>query len=260
MKQVLATVLSNAQVMPEVHLIQVEAADIAAEAQPGQFVMVRCGHGYEFLLRRPLSIHRAAGELGQIWLLFAVTGRGTSWLARLKETDKLDLIGPLGKGFLISPETQNLLLIAGGIGIAPLVFLSERALDQKKSVTLLLGAPTADQLYPRHLLPEGIECLITTEDGSAGRNGLVTDLLPGFFDWAHQICACGPKAMYQAIIQQQQLRQKKLATQISLEVRMGCGLGACYGCTIETKQGPKQVCRDGPVFELDEVLWEKVKL
>jgi len=260
LKQLLATVLKNSQIMPDTHLIQAEAADIAAETQPGQFVMVRCGEGYKFLLRRPLSIHQVTEEFDQIWLLFAITGRGTSWLAQLKNGDKLDLIGPLGKGFAIRPQAQNLLLIAGGIGIAPLVFLAEQALKQKKSVTLLLGASSANQLYPQHLLPEGIKRLIATEDGSAGKKGLVTDLLPDFIDWAHQICACGPIAMYQTIAEQQKRHQRELPIQISLEVRMGCGIGACFGCSIRTKQGMKQVCRDGPVFDLNNILWEEIKL
>jgi len=258
LKQVLATVLNNTQILPKIHLIQVEAADVAAEAQPGQFAMVRCGDRYKFLLRRPLSIHRVTEELSQIWLLFAITGRGTSWLAQLKDGDRLDLIGPLGKGFIVRPETQNLLLIAGGIGIAPLVFLAEQALKQEKAVTLLLGAPTMKQLYPQRLLPQRLKCLIVTEDGSAGRKGMITDLLPEFIDWAHQICACGPIAMYQTMAKQ--LRQRKLPIQISLEVRMGCGIGACFGCSIKTKHGMKKVCQDGPVFELNEILWEEIKL
>lgn len=257
MKQV-STILKNSQIMPGTYLIQAEAADIAAEAKPGQFVMARCGNGYNFLLRRPLSIHRIATDLGQIWLLLAVTGRGTSWLAQLKNKDKLDLIGPLGKGFTIRPETQNLLLIAGGIGIAPLIYLAEQALKQEKTLTLLLGAPTAKQLYPQRLLPRRVKCLVATEDGSAGRKGLITDLLPEFIDWAHQICACGPVAMYQTMAEQ--LRQRELPIQISLEVRMGCGIGACFGCSIKTKQGMKKVCQDGPVFELSDILWEEIKL
>lgn len=258
MKQVLATVLKNSQIMPDTHLVQVEAGDIAAESKPGQFVMVQCGDKYKFLLRRPLSIHRIAENSGQIWLLLAVTGRGTSWLAQLKSKDKLDLIGPLGKGFIIRPETQNLLLIAGGIGIAPLLFLAEQALKQEKAVTLLLGAATVKQLYPQRLLPQKVKCLVATEDGSAGRKGFITDLVPEFIDWAHQICACGPVAMYQTMAGQ--LCQRELPIQISLEVRMGCGIGACFGCSIKTRQGMKKVCQDGPVFELGEILWEEIKL
>lgn len=260
MKQVLATILSNTEILPGVHLIRSEAPDIAAEAQPGQFLMVRCGQGYEFLLRRPLSIHQADKKLGQISLLFTVVGRGTAWLSKLKKDAKIDLLGPLGNGFSINSETKNLLLVAGGIGSAPLFFLGEQALNQGKSVTLVLGASTAKELYLQHLLPHEIKCLVATEDGSAGKKGVVTELLPQFIDWAHQIYTCGPVAMYQTMKAQKELKEQKVPVQISLEVRMGCGIGACYSCTIKTRQGLKQVCRDGPVFELDEILWDEVKL
>lgn len=258
MKQALATVTLNSEVMPKVHLIQVEAPDITTEAKPGQFLMVRCGQGHELILRRPFSIHQADTGTGQLSFLFAIVGKGTAWLSQLEENEKVDLLGPLGKGFSLYPEARNLLLIAGGIGIAPLIFLTTQALIQGKSVTLLLGAPTANQLYPEHLLPEGIRCLVTTEDGSAGKKGLVTKLLPEFTDWCHQICACGPIAMYRKIKAQKELQKKSV--QISLEVTMGCGIGACYGCSLKTKHGLKQVCRDGPIFKLSEILWDEVKL
>ena len=255
MKQVLATVLLNREVMPGVHLIQVEAPDIATEARPGQFLMVRCGQEYEFMLRRPFSIHQADTETGQVSFLFAIVGRGTTWLSHLEKKAKVDLLGPLGNGFCLEPRAKNLLLIAGGIGIAPLVFLSKQALAQGKSVTLLLGATTAKQLYPTNLLPRGIKYLVATEDGSAGKRGLVTELLPEFVNWCHQICACGPVAMYQKL-----KAKNKLSIQISLEVRMGCGIGVCYGCSLKMRQGFRQVCRDGPVFELNDILWDEVKL
>lgn len=243
--------------MPGVHLIWVEAPDIAAIAQPGQFVTVHCGQRNGLVLRRPLSIHQVA-EPTKFSLLFAIVGKGTAWLSQRQENDKLDLLGPLGKGFSIKPTSKNLLLLAGGIGIAPLTFLAQRTLASGCSVTLLLGTTTATQLYPRHLLPDRIQLIVTTEDGSAGTKGMITDILPDFFDWADEIYACGPVAMYQTIATQRQ--KEKPLIQISLEVRMGCGLGACYGCTVKTRQGLKQVCRDGPVFELDKILWEEVKV
>ncbi len=256
MKQILSTVLLNKEVMPQVHLIQVRAPDIAIEARPGQFLMVRCGQGAEFILRRPFSIHQVYPETGEISFLFTIVGRGTAWLSRLKEGDKVDIVGPLGNGFTLEAKAKNLLLIAGGIGIAPLLFLAHQALIQKKSVVLLLGAATAEQLYPISLLPKGIKYFLVTEDGSAGRKGLVTELLPEFINWCHQIFACGPVAMYQKLVP----FQNKLSIQVSLELRMGCGIGACYGCSLKTKHGVKQVCRDGPIFELNEILWDEIKL
>ena len=234
----------------------VEAPDIAAAARPGQFVTVSCGR--ELTLRRPLSIHQVANS-EQLYLLFSIVGKGTSWLSDRQEGEILDLLGPLGNGFSIEPASRNLLLVAGGIGIAPLAFLARQALSEGKSVTLLLGARTDAGLYPQQLLPGGVETVVATEDGSSGTKGMITDILPDYVDWADQIYACGPLAMYQTIATNNQQRRVRKPVQISLEVRMGCGLGACYGCSIRTRRGMKQVCLDGPVFNLDEVIWQEVK-
>jgi dihydroorotate dehydrogenase electron transfer subunit len=121
---------------------------------------------------------------------------------------------------------------------------------------MILGAQTAAMIYPRDLLPPEIELLIATEDGTAGRKGLATDFLPELARGADQIFACGPTDMYHSMASQQILKQKPV--QISLESRMGCGLGACFGCTLKTKQGLKQICREGPTFELGEILWEEI--
>ncbi|GAI38994.1 unnamed protein product, partial [marine sediment metagenome] len=172
MKQVTATVISNTQVMPGGHLIWLESPQIASEAKPGQFVMVRCGE--ETLLRRPLSIHQLADKT-KLAFLFTVVGKGTHWLSQRQAGDRIDLLGPLGNGFSIYPASHNLLLVAGGIGIAPLCFLAQEALNQGCSVRLLLGASTASQLYPKHFLPAEAELIIATEDGTAGRKGMVID-------------------------------------------------------------------------------------
>lgn len=252
MKQILAPMISNTEVMPEVHLLWLEAPEIAKAAKPGQFVMVRCGDSHDPLLRRPLSIHQVADK-GQIALLFNIVGKGTEWLSHCRKDDSLDLVGPLGNGFSFSPTSHRLLLIAGGIGIAPLIFAAEKALSEGYSVTLLMGAANASLLYPRSLLPLSINLVTATEDGSEGRRGMVTELMADFTHQADQVLACGPTSMYQSIAAQGYLKRK--SAQISLEVRMGCGLGACYGCTVKTRRGLRQVCQDGPVFELDDILW-----
>ncbi|MBA7664301.1 Dihydroorotate dehydrogenase B (NAD(+)), electron transfer subunit [subsurface metagenome] len=128
---------------------------------------------------------------------------------------------------------------------------------QGYSVRLLLGASTASQLYPGHLLPPETELVTTTEDGTAGKKGMITDFLPDFIDWADQVFACGPTRMYRTMASQ---NLKTKPVQISLEVRMGCGLGTCYGCTLKTKSGLKQVCTDGPVFDLEDILWDELDL
>ena len=229
---------------------------MASTAQPGQFIMVCCGQ--ETLLRRPLSIHQLDDKKGKLALLYSVVGKGTHWLSKCRAGDKIDLLGPLGNGYLIHPASNNLLLLAGGIGIAPLCFLAQVALNQGYTVKLLLGASTAVQLCPSYLLPTGIRCIIATEDGTSGKKGMLTDFLPDSIGWADQIFACGPSSMYRAMATQNQQLLKAKPVQISLEVRMGCGLGVCYGCTIRTKMGLKQVCKDGPIFNLDDILWEEL--
>jgi len=293
-KQTFCSVASNAEVMPGIHLMWIETPNIACSVLPGQFITVRCG---DFTLRRPFSVHQSSpltgedsGE-GEIALLFKVTGKGTLWLSQRQTSDRIDILGPLGKGFSIEPGTRNLLLVAGGIGIAPLVFLMQCASSQHQ-ITLIHGASTAAQLYPSAMfrtgpssaskkrsklspLPKGVQFIPVTEDGSMGKKGMATDILPDFLDWADQVYACGPADMYKAMAltlnpsplkgegkgegeQQSNLKLRKC--QVSLEVRMGCGFGACYGCTINTKKGLKQVCRDGPVFELDDIIWQEVRI
>ena len=255
MKQVAAPIISTSQVMPGVNLIWLESPQIASTAGPGQFVMVHCGE--ECLLRRPLSIHQLSNQ-NKLALLFTVVGKGTRWLSQRQAGNKVDLLGPLGNGFSIYPGSHNLLLVAGGIGIAPLCFLAREALNQGCSVTLLMGASTASQLYPAHLLPPKIKLITATEDGTAGKKGMITDLLPDYVSGADQIFACGPTLMYRVMSTQYQHLFNVKSVQTSLEVRMGCGLGVCYGCTVKTKNGLKQVCKDGPVFDLDDILWDEL--
>ena len=215
--------------------------------------MVHCGQ--ECLLRRPLSIHQVA-DASKLAFLFTVVGKGTYWLSQCHAGDIIDLLGPLGNSYFIHPASHNLLLVAGGIGIAPLRFLAQQALYQGRSIKLLLGASTTAQLYRGDLLPPEAELIVSTEDGTAGKKGMITDLLPDFTSWADQIFACGPISMYHTIATQSKHLLKPV--QISLEVRMGCGLGVCYGCTVKTKNGLKQVCKDGPIFDLEDIRWNEL--
>ena len=266
MKQIKAYVISNKMVLPSgrprtgralaSHLMHLHCPEIAGEAKPGQFVMVRCSD--ENVLPRPFSIHQATK--GNIVLFFAALegGKGSRWLSRQQDNETVEVFGPLGNGFSIHPRTKNLLLIAGGMGLAPLCFLAQQAVREKRSVTLLLGAATGP-LYterPENLLPPRTTVATATEDGSSGYHGKATDLIPKYIEWADQLFACGPAAMYQTMAKNRQPSKEK-PVQISLEVRMGCGLGVCYGCTIKTKRGLKQVCKDGPIFDLNDILWDE---
>jgi dihydroorotate dehydrogenase electron transfer subunit len=248
LRQEIAAVTANAELMPQIHLMWLESPYIASQTQPGQFVMVCCGE--DTLLRRPFSVHQADGN--RLALFFNVVGRGTHWLSQRQAGDKLDLLGPLGNGFTIYPASQNLLLVAGGMGIAPLYLLAQDALKKKHSLTLLYG--TADK--KRLSIPPQIKVVSATEDGTIGQRGMITEILPDYISQADQLFACGPLQMYQSMAQMPQLKNRPV--QVSLEVRMGCGLGVCYGCTVKTKSGLKQVCKDGPVFDLNDILWEEL--
>ena len=263
MKQTLAPITFNSEVMPGMHLVRLESPAIAADARPGQFVMVRCGQ--DTLLRRPLSVHQVDGD--NIALLFTIVGKGTRWLSQRKEGDSVDIFGPLGNGFFVHPHSKNLLLVAGGIGIAPLRFLADVAVRQKRKVTLIMGASSAAYLLPistpqrlfnEGVLPFDIHVINATEDGSEGFKGAVTDLISAYINHGDQIFACGPAGMYRTMAQMPELKDK--AVQISLEIMMGCGVGVCYGCTIKTRNGLKQVCKDGPVFDLEDIIWERLSL
>ena len=262
-KQTLCSVTSNMEVMPGVHLVWIEAPTIAGSAFPGQFITVRCG---DFTLRRPFSIHQVSS--GEIAILFKVKSGGTLWLSQRQKHDRIDILGPLGKGFSIEPSAKNLLLVAGGIGISPLAFLMEYASPQHQ-MTLINGAITAAQLYVERYQPpamnyQNVQIIPVTEDGSTGKKGMATDVMLDFLDRADQVYACGPVEMYKTMSEisqragQSNLKLRKC--QVSLEVRMGCGFGVCYGCTINTRKGLKQVCSDGPVFDLDDIIWQEVRI
>jgi dihydroorotate dehydrogenase electron transfer subunit len=249
-KPVEAVVKSNTKVMPNIYLLWTEAPALAEAACPGQFVMVRVSNNNDRILRRPLGIHRV-NDKGEIALLYEVVGNGTEWLAQRKKGEPIDILGPLGRGFDIA--SQCLLLVAGGVGIAPLIFLAEKAIEDGRNVTLLFGAKTAKQVYPKKLLPAGIEFIPVTQDGLIERKGMVTDLLDDLVGSTDQIFACGPATMYKAMSQMKLLKGRRV--QVSMEARMGCGFGLCYGCTIKTRHGTKRVCDDGPVFELGDLIF-----
>ncbi len=257
MKQSSATIISSREAMPEAYLIWLRSPQVVSRAKPGQFVMVGCGEDNELPLRRPLSIHQLDGD--NLALLFNTVGKGTCWLSQRKKGEAIDLLGPLGNGFSINPDSRNLLLIAGGIGIAPLRFLADRAVEQGEKVTLLVGAKCGIQLLPEEFLPKGVTIITATEDGEQGYKGCASELLPDYTDDADQVFACGPTAMYREMAQRkQELGLKGKPVQVSLEMRMGCGLGVCYACTVRTRNGLKQVCKDGPVFELDDIIWDEL--
>ena len=256
MNQLKSPILSVVEAIKGIYLFHLEAPEIAQEAKPGQFVMVRCGK--ETILPRPFSVHSINGK--EIALLLSVVGKGTGWLSLKKKGETLDIFGPLGNGYTINPKSKNLLLVAGGMGIAPLRFLAEKAAEEGKKVTVINGARTREcimplnapqRLYNKGMLPASFQCVNATEDGSEGFKGLATQLIPHYLKNIDQVFACGPAAMYKTMSKMPELKDKDV--QLSLEIMMGCGTGVCYGCTIKTKRGLKQVCKDGPVFGMREI-------
>ncbi len=244
-------------VCPGIHLIHLYAPEITETARPGQFIMVKCAS--KLTLRRPLSIHRTDRN-GTLSMLFAVTGKGTLWLSQRNPGEILDIFGPMGNGFILPAGAQRILLVAGGIGIAPLAFLSQEALIHGKDVTLLQGAVTSESLFHVENILREADIVYTTDDGSLGHKGIVTDILPDHLYQADRVYACGPLPMYKSISQVAAGLSISIPIDISLEVRMGCGMGTCYGCSIRTRQGMKRVCLDGPVFNLHDIIWEEIQL
>ena len=261
MQAMKATITASSEITGWARLVWLEAPEIARQARPGQFVMVDCGP--DTTLRRPLSIHRIDQNTGCVALLFTIVGKGTAWLAERETGETVEVLGPLGNGFTLPEQGSQILLVAGGIGIAPLVFLAEEAIGQGSETTLVMGARNDKCLLPGERLPQGLKQVIhTTEDGSEGFEGIITaawsavQLKYTQLQNIQHIFACGPFPMYKSIRELAPFQSRNV--QISLETRMACGVGACYGCTVPTRQGLKRVCNDGPVFSLTNILWEDV--
>ncbi len=255
MKLETARVLSHDQLYENAFLMWLSCPPLARGAAPGRFLMLHCADGYDPLLPRPMSFHRFRERDGerQFAILYDVRGRGTAWLAGRQPGDELTVFGPLGKGYAVNSQAQNLLLVAGGLGVAAVVALADEAVTAGRAVTLLQGARNAAKLFPPESLPREVEVLSATDDGSAGHRGPVTDLLAGHLSWADQVFACGPNAMFRSMADLLREARTRKPVQALLEERMGCGTGICYGCAVFSRRGVRLVCKDGPRFELREV-------
>lgn len=248
-----AQVRENAALASGVFRLVVEAPEIAAASKPGQFVMIRVHDGRDPLLRRPISIAGADAEKGLVTLICRNVGKGTQLLSQLGTSDVLDLMGPLGHGFDMSP--QKPILVGGGIGLAPLLFAASAFCP--KPVEVLAGGRTGDEMFWAGLFEESCDKVhVTTDDGSMGICGTCADALPdllakGGYD---AVFACGPQVMMKKIVEVAE--KYNVPVQVSLEEHMACGLGACRSCTCGASDGStRQVCKDGPVFRAEEVDW-----
>jgi len=239
------------------YLIDISCAGIAADVAPGQFVQVRVSMGSDPFLRRTFSVCGADRTHDTVTLLVDVVGPGTELLCSMKRGGSVSVIGPLGRGFDMDLGGDGqCALVAGGSGAAPLMFLSERLISERsRPVTFMMGAGTADSLGVISFLDgRDITVLTSTDDGSAGFHGLVSELLENSIAELNPaaVFTCGPRAMMRAVAHTAE--KASIPCQVSLEERMACGIGACLGCAIQKKDGRiVRSCIDGPVFNADEV-------
>lgn len=220
------------------------SGDTSAITAPGQFINIKLEG---FYLRRPISI--CDYDINTVTILYKVVGGGTEAMSRLESGAELDILCGLGNGFDVSKSGEKPVLIGGGVGVPPLYNLCKKLIESGKKVTVILGFNTASEIFYKEKFESlGAEVYVSTVDGSSGVKGFVTDVLKNIdYDY---FFTCGPMPMFRAI--------EKIASssgQYSFEERMGCGFGACMGCSCKTKYGNKRICRDGPVLEREEIIW-----
>ncbi|MBA2776586.1 MAG: dihydroorotate dehydrogenase electron transfer subunit [Chloroflexia bacterium] len=232
---------------------------LAASCRAGQFVELLCRtpQSSDPLLRRPFSVYATNPARQELTILVRPFGRGSAWLVEQPVGAILDVLGPLGNTFTVAPKSKNLLMVAGGVGAAPLLMLANEAVAKGMNVTYLLGAMNAGGLLAPGHLPGEVEYIVATIDGSAGRQGFVTDLVSEYVQWADQVFACGPEPMFRSLRREVLANRfaAKPTVQMSVERTMACGVGACLGCMVETRRGMRTSCVEGPVFEMDELAW-----
>ncbi|MBR5929686.1 MAG: dihydroorotate dehydrogenase electron transfer subunit [Prevotella sp.] len=263
-KYVLDLKVTSAERIHEKYVLLKLTQDVALpEMLPGQFVEVRVDDSPTTFLRRPISINFLDREANELWLLVAIVGEGTRRLAQLSVGDTLNGVLPLGNTFSLdvppnvtvqASSRHRILLVGGGVGVAPLLYYGKWLREHALEPVFLLGARTGNDLLLLDEFRKYGQVYVTTEDGSAGEKGFVTDhsiLAQGTFEW---ISTCGPKPMMMAVARY--ARRANIRCEVSLENLMACGLGACLCCVEKTVKGNLCVCKEGPVFNIKELLWE----
>lgn len=249
------TVLENRILSDQDGLLVLDAPDLCRSAKPGQFVMISGGTGRDPFLRRAISICDC--REGKLLLAYRLVGKGTRYLRALEPGEEAEVLGPLGQGFASDIPGHKALLIGGGIGMAPMVFLAKALLAAGKDVHVRVGGQTYEAVKAAGPLFQDLACTtsFTTDDGSYGTKGMVTTDLPAWTE-VDQVYACGPTPMLAAI--RQACLEARVPCQISLEGKMACGVGVCLGCTCENPKNPDlthKVCTQGPVFWAEEVVF-----
>lgn len=258
--QISAPILRNQLLQEDYYQLDMEAPAIARAAQPGQFVHVQLPGMPANILRRPFSIFDVNPEDGRLSIVYKVVGKGTEHISSLDFATKLNILGPLGRGFSPLPSDMPSIIVGGGYGCAATFLLAKRA---HVKPTVLLGAHTAEDILLQDAYQSlGCRVLVATDDGSAGAKGLVTELLEYVLGEIPKcrIAACGPTAMLKVV--SKIAHSRKLDAEISLDRVMCCGMGACFACVIKRKADTPEkwayarACADGPVFKADEIWWE----
>jgi len=243
MKQVIFEIYENKKIAKDVYLMSLlgDASDIT---RPGQFINIKLDGYY---LRRPISVCDYTDN--SITIIYKVVGSGTEKMCKMNRGDKLDVLTGLGNGFDTSKSAKAPLLIGGGVGVPPMYNLAKTLIGEGKAVSVILGFNTSDEVfYEEEFKSIGAKVYVATADGSKGTKGFVTDVMKDLsYDYFY---TCGPEAMFKAI---ETIAQT--SGQYSFEERMGCGFGACMGCSCKTKYGNKRICKDGPVLEREEIIW-----
>ncbi len=261
MIQVKRHITLNESLGADIYRLSIQAPEIAATAQAGQFIMVKAGMGFDPLLRRPFSIHQAEGD--EIQILFKRLGKGTTLLSKLEAGQQVDILGPLGNAFTL--KEGSCCLIGGGMGVAPILFLAQTMRSQGITPHILLGARNKEELMTFLPAFQALGCSLcyATDDGSMGQRGFIVEALPPLLakdnkaKW--QVYSCGPYPMMRAVAA---ICHPKWPCQVSMETMMACGISACLGCTITARNANEKggkylhVCQDGPVFSADRIKWE----
>ena len=244
MKQVKLRIEENLPAARDVFRMRLRG-DVSGVERPGQFVNLRLEG---LFLRRPISVFDRSED--SVTLIYKTVGRGTERMSRMAPGEELDVLTGLGNGYDLSRAGDRPLLLGGGVGIPPLYWLAKELRRGGLPVTAALGFNSAADVFAEEEFRAlGCETLVATADGSCGRKGFVTDVMPEEYSYFY---ACGPEPMLRAVD-----RASRTDGEFSLEERMGCGFGACMGCTCQTRDGAKRICREGPVLRKGEILWEK---
>ena len=244
MKKSIFKVIENIPLNKNVYKMTL-SGDVSEITSSGQFVNIQLDG---FYLRRPISVCDYSD--GTLTLIYKVVGGGTEYMSKLGNGAELDILTGLGNGYDTSPSGEKPLLLGGGVGVPPLYNLAKKLIEEGKSVSVVLGFNTKDEVfYEDEFRALGASVTVATADGSYGIKGFVTDAMPENYTYFY---TCGPEPMLKAVY-----KAAKTSGQMSFEERMGCGFGACMGCSCKTLTGYKRICKDGPVMKKEEILWEK---